>query len=867
MPEGRRSAVGCTITTRGGMPAARVLARTYSAHHPDHDFLVVVLDAAGDSVEHGYRVVGPGWLDLGRAEFLRMATCYDAGELAAAVRPRLLRHLLAEYDVAVFIQPESKVFAPLPEVVVAARAHDVVLTPRLREPLPADGRQPDDAALPGTYDVGFLAVGQGAKSFLDFVAEHERLPADAKQTGSAEQRVLDRAAALFGHAELREPGFAAAYWNAHELAEGTPVPLFQFVGHDPGTPWLLSTHCVDDARVLLSADSALRELCADYRTDLQAADSEPYRFAALPDGTELTPVMRELFREADDAPPHPFGDDLGAGFRDWLSSAETPLAAAAGLNRLVTGLWRSRVDLQVAFPQPHGATFREWCRTHGVAEGEVPSWAAPREPARPARPVAEFGVNLAGYLTADLGLGEMGRVVHDVLRHAAVPIAAVVEEQALTCGLSLAAPSTTGRPKYPVSVLAVNSDYTKLLLDSYPEVGHGRYRIGLWAWELEEFPDWLHSGFDLVDEVWTVSEFCRRSIAAHSPVPVKVIPVPVPDPGEVVRPERRPGDPIRFLFAFDFNSTAARKNPDGLVSAFQRAFPGRADVRLTIKATNSGPHAAAAERLRTAIADDSRIELIDRYLSTADFTALYATSDAYVSLHRSEGFGLTVAEAMIRGLPVIATAYAGTAEFFGEGLGWPVPYRMAPVGPGSPPYQATALWADPDLDAAAAAMRAVADDPAEAARRGSAARAHLLRTRTVEAAAEWMRRELDAAYRAWRERPADRNADPRHRAADPVVRAREALHWRADTSTPSRVPFAGGLRKAVLRAIDHYDVHQREVLGVVVDGMAEALDAAGTRTDSLEADTDRRMVAMAAQLDRIERLVRSLGADEGASGP
>jgi glycosyltransferase involved in cell wall biosynthesis len=356
-------------------------------------------------------------------------------------------------------------------------------------------------------------------------------------------------------------------------------------------------------------------------------------------------------------------------------------------------------------------------------------------------------------------------------------VVSVVEEHSLSaaCRTALDEPETAGRPRFPVSILAVNSDYTELLLDSHPELGHQRYRIGLWAWELEDFPKSMHGGFDFVDEVWTISEFCRKTIAAHSPVPVKTIPFPVLDPGQVKRAVRQAGDPVQFLFAFDFNSTGGRKNPWGAVVAFQRAFPDRDDVRLLIKATNGHLHSATAERLRYAIGDDKRIELLERYLTVEELDALYAGSDAYVSLHRSEGFGLTVAEAMIRGMPVIATNYSSTTEFFNAEVGWPVPYRMVEVGPGWAPYQKDARWADPDLDAAAEAMRQIAEDPAEARRRGAAAREHILRTRSMELATTWMRTQLRQAHQAWQ-----------------------------DKNEPVRPPFAPTLRRVARKAIHLY---------------------------------------------------------------
>src|SRR5690606_39337067 len=115
---------------------------------------------------------------------------------------------------------------------------------------------------------------------------------------------------------------------------------------------------------------------------------------------------------------------------------------------------------------------------------------------------------------------------------AGIDVVSVVEERSLSNRTGVQHDGTVGRPRFPVTVLAVNADQTPVILANYPELAHERYTIGLWAWELEDFPAWQHNAFDLVDEVWTVSDFCREAIAAAATVPVKTIPVPVRDPGD-----------------------------------------------------------------------------------------------------------------------------------------------------------------------------------------------------------------------------------------------------------------------------------------------------------------------------------------------
>ncbi len=900
----------CTLVTRSDLPSARVLAETYLDQHPGHEFVVAVLDGVAPAgAETRYRVVEAGWLGINESELLRMATCYPAPELAEALKPWLLTRLLADHPVAIYLSPQIQVCAPFGEVAELAHDHDIVLAPRLLRPLERDGKQPDEPTImkAGAFDLGFVAVGWEAKPFLEFWADRSRWGTRGTTAEElADARWADQIPSLFRHRIIRDPGFGVGYWNLHErplrehadgavTVAGEPLRFFHFSGYRPETPWLLSTHCRERPRVLLSADTGLRRLCDSYRELLLAAGhrtptgTSDYGFEELPDGTVLTLPMRGLFhagwrasqrpaadqphlaRSRVDMPPHPFGADDGEAFKQWLTSTNSPVERAAGLNRLTMWLWASRIDLQIAFPEPCGtsaAVFRQWCRTHALAEELIPDWAAPAEPPVPADPVDTFGVNIAGYLTAEFGLGQMGRIMHHVAERTGIPVASVTEEHSITARTALDQPASAGRPVYPISILAVNGDYTELLLASHPEVGHHRYRIGLWAWELEDFPAAQRAGFAHVDEVWTVSEFARDAIAQHSPVPVKALPVPVLDPGAPTRRLRHPDHPVTFLYAFDFNSTGQRKNPWGLVDAFRLAFPDRRDVRLVLKATNSRLHQAAAERLRMTIGDDPRIEFIDRYLATDELNRLYADADAYVSLHRSEGFGLTVAEAMARGLPAIATDYSSTTEFLDDSVGWTIPYKLVDVGPGWLPYHPEGRWADPDLHAAARAMREVADNPDESARRGDAARERILRTRSVDAAADWMRAQLDRAYRTWQAREAE--TEPLAPApTEPLDRAREALQWRPDTDAPTRTPLAPALRRAVLRALDHYDVHQRRVMGALVDGTRDSAQLLGqrieetdrtqqARIESIEAEVSERIERLSAQLDRIERAIASV---------
>ncbi len=784
--------IACTVTAERGLAAATVSAESYLRHHPGHRFVVAVLDGPdGAETRDGVTYLGPDRFGLTTDEYLGLATAHPVPQLAAAVKPWLMRTLLADAPSVTYLSPTSFVLAPLPE------ADGLTVVPHFLHPLSGRAAESDEAALVGTgvFNPGFLTINDPAPLDLwtDAVLASRAIRFD--RDVFCDQEWFDQVVSHFPHRVESDPGIGFGTWNAFERP-GVDLKVVDLLGFEPSTPWLLSTLLTGRPAARLSERPELRAVTDSYAELARAAghleprDVLPSWLDELPDGTPLTPLLREVYREGLRAsrdprrpkpvPPHAFS---GAPFRDWLTEPVEP----GGPSRFADALWRSRPDLRATFARPSSPGFTQWCRVSAPAEGLLPPWAVPPAVVPPEPPRDRFGVNLVGHLTAVLGVGELGRVLHEAFDRGGVPVAAVVEEHFVVNRTDLAKPDAVGRPEFPVSVLCVNADLVRAVVEQHPEVGHERYRIGVWSWELDEFPPAMHE-YDCVDEIWTISEFCRAAIAAHTHKPVRVIPLPVRPTPPVDRSRREPGAPVRFLFAMDFNSIAARKNPFGLIEAFGRAFPDRDDVELVVKVINGDQHVAQQERLRAAAAADPRVTLLERYLTGAELRDLYASSDCYVSLHRSEGFGFTVAEAIALGLPVISTDYSGTAEFVPAAHAWPVPYRQAAVGPDAAPYPPDATWAEPDLDAAAAAMREVADDPEGAAERGLAAREQLLRDRDFDVTAAWVRDRVAEACETWR---------VRRDAAPPAP---------APSTSQRVVPV---LRKAAVRALSRYDRARR----------------------------------------------------------
>jgi glycosyltransferase involved in cell wall biosynthesis len=230
----------------------------------------------------------------------------------------------------------------------------------------------------------------------------------------------------------------------------------------------------------------------------------------------------------------------------------------------------------------------------------------------------------------------------------------------------------------------------------------------------------------MVDEIWAPSRFIQLAFQEKTKKPVLHMPLCVSLPPF----ERRskgffglPDNHYLFLFAFDFSSYVDRKNPMGAIRAFHVAFPNRAEsVGLVIKVMNVDKRSEKWKQIIKLVNRDPRIFILDVQMSRADVLALFDACDAFISLHRSEGFGRGPAEAMLMGKPVIATNYSGNTDFMNEGNSYPVRYDLVPVGEGEYPFAHGQVWAEPDISDAAVNMRAIADDPDAAARKGFVAR-------------------------------------------------------------------------------------------------------------------------------------------------
>ncbi len=348
-----------------------------------------------------------------------------------------------------------------------------------------------------------------------------------------------------------------------------------------------------------------------------------------------------------------------------------------------------------------------------------------------ARRHARLGLNVVGFLTADLGVGESARCMVRAAEAAQLPVALVPLK--LNCKNRLGDRTYESRLQetnpHDVNVIHVDPPAARDIDHHHgPAFRSGKYNIGYFAWELPEFPDAWMASFETFDEIWCPSAFTTAAIALKSPLPVLTMPhaIHFARPAESTLELRRrfglPRDPFLFLTLFDLNSYAERKNPRAVVEAFRQSGLAGRGAALVVKVQNVAGNEADFATLKASVADLPGTVLLEETLPRSDVYALEAACDAFVSLHRSEGFGLAVAESMFLGKPVISTDWSATAEFVTPENGCPVRATLITLERNHGPYAKGQSWADPDPAEAAEYMRRLVADRTLARTLGERAR-------------------------------------------------------------------------------------------------------------------------------------------------
>lgn len=619
------------------------------------------------------------------------------------------------------LQPrDNHVIAPLSS---AARAYETIIA----------GAMPNRAFLlhaAPLYDAGCLYVGIGnaARRWLQWCAQKfEYLFAHGYDSfsGAAKDEM--------GLAVLQ--GDFPEHWRAYATLFGCAVDTLYM-------PTVAPPHCGESSAV---------------STDTHPKSAFSYRFDSFDDGSPIHPFLREWYgkdyrlREA--CSGQPFASLAAFTERSAITGDTHPVPIPAALEAIY---WR-RPDVQQNIPY-HTAQHREavvrWFLDYGAKELRLPAastavlaqrlaayqrinaenaarsrslghrllgrlrrllGAAPSQNA--GAPTLLPGVNLCGFIKGDFGLGESARIMARILEAAAIPFTVVDFQGVPTHSYSNEefAHKITNTFPYRVSIFDTNGDGMQAFMqDVAPEILQHRYNIGYWAWELPEFPtgQW-EAAFPMLHEVWTCSDFTSASIRQKSPVPVLTIPhaLTVSLQAGLTRADfGLPPEPFIFLMMYDVRSVSARKNPRAVVDAFLKAFEGDDHALLLLK-LNVPDDWDGEDDLLSMLRLHRNILFFEQQLPKPRLNALIGCCDAFVSLHRSEGFGLGPAEAMYLGKPAVLTNWSGNTQYMRAGACCPVSYSIVEIGQDYGPYKKGFHWAEADTADAAHWMRRLVDEP------------------------------------------------------------------------------------------------------------------------------------------------------------
>jgi glycosyltransferase involved in cell wall biosynthesis len=727
------------------------------------DKLVAVAGLYGDDAE----VVTIDRLSI--PDFAGFTFRYDVMELNTAAKPFMFLYLLEErnYERVLYFDPDIEIFAKLSAVMdpLAAGAA-FVLTPHVLAP--SEGQdEPNDLSFlrAGIYNLGFLGASATPETLdaLRWWSRRLLYQCVNDQPGGlfVDQKFADLLPAFVSNVViLRDAALNVAYWNLSQRAlvrtqdgwtvDGHALGFFHYSGFDPRSRGRLSKHTRLFADV---GGTPLGDLLDDYAARLTAhghgiVARGTYAYGKFASGTPVPDIVRRMYRERHAGwPRDPFETFEAQLHRPW------PGAQGGSASFVVTYLMaylhstmpylRGCMDITTLDGQ---VRLVDWFIKHAARDLGLDSRLVepsslragdrlPPPPGPRAGNGSPMDVSVVGYLRTTSGVGEVARANLAALAQAGMRVEGCDVSLGVAADRSVHAANDllSDRPTGRVRLFNINADQLPLVLEHMrPVLDDDAYQIAMPFWELAEFPDAWLAAFDPIDEVWAPSRWIQLMLARKLDKPVLYMPRALgPQRVSAARrsafglPDRR----FLFFFAFDFLSFAERKNPAGVIEAFHRAcqMPGAGRPGLVIKALNGDLAPDRLALLREQIEQDPDIFLIERILSRPDMAALVSVCDAVVSLHRAEGFGLLVAEAMQLGRPVIATDYAATTELVSPSTGFPVEYRLIPVAEGAYPFGEGQVWADPDLDHAGWLMARLAAEPALGSPLVAAATAHLER--------------------------------------------------------------------------------------------------------------------------------------------
>ncbi|AFZ52759.1 glycosyltransferase [Cyanobacterium aponinum] len=744
-----------TICSNNYLPYARILFHSLQKYHPSDQIYLCLADKKDPlfplEINNVNIIEGE---ELNIPNFHDFAFRYDIMEFNTALKPFMMQLLIEKYnfDQVVYLDPDIELYAPLDSIFSALdNGSDFVITPHITKPSEGEGYPGDIGVMQaGIYNLGFIAVSNSCQviEFLHWWGRKLRFHCLSEQEKGifVDQKFVDLLPAFHDKVTiLKDTNVNVAYWNLEQrklekknnnwFVDNHPLVFFHYSGIDVKNNQRLSkyTHTFNG-----NLSPEIQELVDNYILKLKhysfANKFKPkYFYSYFNNGSFITSIFRKFYRKLNDF----WCDNPFENFAEYLNDFNNPLNNNHHIfvTNLMYFLWEFRDDLKLAFDlntDQGRVRYIQWFIENAeinqfddyfiepiinILQQQLSHYkSTPQEIIKSKSPI-----NIIGYLKTETGVGQAARMVIKSFDAVTFPVKGFHVDNNYTRQQDQQVNQfLVNQINSPIHIYKVNADQLEIVKNQVKQKSNKPiFTINMPAWELSRFPTEWVKNYDDIDEVWVESKFVQFSLQSQLNIPVICMP-PAVTISEFTKVDRGlfnlPKDCFLFHFNFDFASFSTRKNPQAVIDAYRLAFRNKKldiPTALVIKTRGYDPDQKNYQKLLKMIDGEDDIIVINDCLSHSEVIALMDCCDCYVSLHCSEGFGYTMAEAMLLKKPVIATNYSGNCDFINSSTGFPVDYQLVSLNANDYPFAQGQKWAKADIYHASWLMQKVVENLSE----------------------------------------------------------------------------------------------------------------------------------------------------------
>ena len=761
-----RGPVGFTVSGKKDAHYALTLRDSFLQHNPDYEFVIFFMDLLYEKEDcrlfdrlNSRDVDFFFWPELKNKVHMdpidkMMLFRYGGARMNAAIRPFVFQYLIKRgYEKIVYFDFCIYVTRSLSEITELLDTHDIVSTPRFfMQAGDKTGKDGSETLQTGISNLNFIGMKATPGSFevvVDWCA-NKLCDSEVVHQKRGIQNAQDRTGGgpvIKKIHVINDKEYGVNRWTLHdrELSKRNGAWYVQddelaFIDFRGLFAQNTETGTEPINQYKPSDSPGFNELFNEYKGKVSKNspglyDSLKYYFDYIPQTDIRIPgFVRERYNDVTRDIRFPLKPDETTVKR-LIRCLTRDVYSDGSINQIARWVWELRPDLLESFSDLNNNKIRDnyhsWFHGQGQEEyalHETLLQVDTGDEIEPAYKPDLLGINIIGYISSGFGIPESTRSFIKKAYKGGIPLAVVnidskAHQQLREDELLEFKPYFSEKPVFDVNMLFITAD--QILDNNYERFSYlfrGKYNVGVFWWEFDDYFDSFRKAFDYLDHVVVFTDFIKKAIAKVAPSRVKITKLPYPflenweivsSSSEIRRKYELSRDDYVFMYNFDFLSTSDRKNPEAIIKAFASAFSGITGAKLLLKTSHVKQ---SREKLKHLLFEIDRLGIensvimVHETLTRNEIMSLTNAANCYVSLHRSEGFGLGMLEAMCLGKPVIATRYGGNLDFMNDDNSLLVGYSMTELQNDSLPYRKGWRWADPDIDEAASFMKRLYDN-------------------------------------------------------------------------------------------------------------------------------------------------------------